>query len=100
MAPSDHEGTFSRVVLIPDEGGQRQIIAFTSGKPLPGDADSICAFVPNTPTFLQGILYLVRLDRVQFSSTPVAEAVKMIISKGNYLPEGLGQGFPFPTQDS
>lgn len=91
LAPPDHEGTFSKVVLIPDEGGQRQIIAFTSGKPVPGDAGSICAFVPNTPNLLQGILYLVRADRVQFSSIPVTEAVKMIITKGKYLPEGLGQ---------
>jgi uncharacterized membrane protein len=97
LAPPDHEGIFARVVLIPDEGGQRQIIAFTSGKPIPGDAGSICAFVPNTPNLLQGILYLVRLDRVQFSSIPVAEAVKMIITKGKYLPEGLGQVSGSPT---
>ncbi len=60
---------------------------------------TICAFVPNTPNLLQGILYLVRLDRGQFSSVPVAEAVKMIISKGKYLPEGLGQVSGSPTQD-
>ena len=98
LAPPDHEGTFAKVVLIPDEGGQRQIIAFTSGKPIPGDAESICAFVPNTPNLLQGILYLVRLDRVQFSSVPVAEAVKMIITKGRYLPEGLGRVSSSATQ--
>jgi uncharacterized membrane protein len=91
LNPPEHEGTSLRVVLIPDEEGQRQMIAFTTGKPVPGDEGAICVFVPDAPNPMQGALFLIPRDRVQFSTVKTSEAFKLIVSKGRYLPPGLGK---------
>jgi uncharacterized membrane protein len=77
LTSTDGEGAFSKVIFIPDEDGQRQMLAFTSGKPIPGDEGMICAFVPNSPNPMQGILYVIRKDQVQFSTIPVADLTRL-----------------------
>lgn len=94
LNPPEQEGTALRVVLIPDEEGQRQMIAFTTDKPVPGDEGAICVFVPDAPNPMQGTLFLIPKERVQFSGVKTSEAFKLILSKGRYLPEGLGKITP------
>jgi uncharacterized membrane protein len=89
--PPEQEGTSLKVVLIPDEEGQRQMIAFTTGHPVPGDEGAICVFVPAAPNPMQGALFLIPRDRVEFSGVKTSEAFKLIVSKGRYLPAGLGK---------
>jgi uncharacterized membrane protein len=91
LNPPEQEGASLRVVLIPDEEGQRQMIAFTTGKPVPGDEGAICVFVPDAPNPMQGGLFLIPRERVQFSEVKTSEVYKLIVSKGRYLPEGLGK---------
>jgi uncharacterized membrane protein len=91
LNPPEQGGTSLRVVLIPDGEGQRQMIAFTTGKPVPGDEGAICVFVPDAPNPTQGTLFLIPRERVQFSAVNTSEAYKLIVSKGRYLPEGLGK---------
>ena len=67
------------------------MIAFTTGHPVPGDEGAICVFVPDAPNPMQGALFLIPRDRVQFSTVKTSEAFKLIVSKGRYLPPGLGK---------
>ena len=46
LTPGGTEGTFSRVVLIPDETNATYLLGFCSGRSIPGDDQTICVFVP------------------------------------------------------
>jgi uncharacterized membrane protein len=85
------EGIFARVALISDETGTMQMIGFTSGEAIPGDPGTICIFIPAAPNPTSGRLYLVPLSRCRILDVPTEEAFKMILSGGNYIPEGVGR---------
>jgi len=84
------EGAFSHVVLIPDETGQMKMVAFTSGRPVVGDPDTLCVFVPASPNPTSGRLFFVRREICIFLDVPVQTVLKMLISGGNYVPRGIG----------
>ena len=90
LTPGGTEGTFSRVVLIPDETGQSRMLGFCSGDPIAGDADTYCIFVPASPNPLNGRLYFVHRERVTFLNVSNEEAFKMLLSTGNYVPPEIG----------
>ena len=70
------EGVFSRVALIPDEMGLMLMMGFTSGKPIPGDPNTTCVFVPTAPNPVAGRLYFVPLTQCRFLDLSVEEAFK------------------------
>ena len=91
LTPGGSEGTFSRVVLIPDETGRSRTLGFCSGEPIDGDPDTYCIFVPASPNPLNGRLYLIRRERIIFLNVSNEEAFKMLLSAGNYVPSEIGK---------
>jgi uncharacterized membrane protein len=86
LTPGGSEGTFSRVVLIPDESGTMKLLGFSSGRIIEGEEPSYCVFVPSCPNPIMGRLYFIRADRCQFIDMSTEEAFKVILSTGNYIP--------------
>jgi uncharacterized membrane protein len=90
LTPGGTEGTFSRVVLIPDETNATYLMGFSNGRHIPGDEQTLCVFVPAAPNPVNGRLYFVRRERCQMLDMSPEEAFKVILSTGNYLPSELG----------
>jgi uncharacterized membrane protein len=86
LTPGGTEGTFSRVVLIPDETGVMKLMGFTSGRAVDAGEPCYCVFVPSSPNPITGRLYFVRTERCQFIDMSAEEAFKIILSTGNYVP--------------
>ncbi len=86
LTPGGTEGTFSRVVLIPDETGTMRLIGFCSGRTVMADEPCYCVFIPSSPNPITGRLYFVRASRCQFIEMSTEEAFKVILSTGNYVP--------------
>src|SRR5215471_3128491 len=88
---SDHqEGIFAHVVLIPDETGSMRMLGFTSGHSIDGDPTSWCVFVPGSPNPTTGRLYFVLASRCVPVDMKPQEALKLLISGGNYVPPAVG----------
>jgi uncharacterized membrane protein len=96
VAPDVDAGVFARTVLIPDESGRVRMLGFTSGRPIPNSTDMLCVFVPTSPNPIVGRLYFVRMDEAHFLDLPVKEALKMVVSGGNYIPEAIGSSLAKP----
>jgi uncharacterized membrane protein len=86
LTPGGTEGTFSRVVLIPDESGTMKLMGFSSGRLIEALEPTYCVFVPSSPNPITGRLYFARADRCQFIEMTTEEAFKVILSTGNYVP--------------
>ncbi len=87
-----HEGTigmFAHVVLVPDQGGGC-VLGFTSGHAIDGDPGVWCVFVPASPNPTNGRLFFVPAFRCIRLDLPPREALKLIISGGNYIPPAIG----------
>ncbi|HMF40112.1 MAG TPA: DUF502 domain-containing protein [Polyangia bacterium] len=95
-------GIFAHVVLVPDDAGRGCVLGFTSGHAIDGDPGLSCVFVPGSPNPTTGKLYFVPTTRcIRLQMSP-QEALKMIISGGNYVPGAVGKGtvgrYPLPGQ--
>ena len=86
LTPDGTEGTFSRVVLIPDESGVRRQMGFTSGRVVKSTPPYYCVFVPSCPNPVNGRLFFVPIDQCLFVEMTPEEAFKVILSTGNYVP--------------
>jgi uncharacterized membrane protein len=85
------DGIFTHVVLVPDEAGRGCVLGFTSGHAVEGDPGLQCVFIPGSPNPTTGRLYFVPSFRcIRLDMTP-QEALKMLISGGNYVPAELGE---------
>ena len=80
---------FHQVVLVPSPDGKSAQFGFASGEPLPGDERTWCVFLPNIPNPLSGRLMLFDRDSCLPLKMSVAEAFKLLLSTGNYLPPDL-----------
>ena len=60
--PAGHEGIFAHVVLVPDESGHMRMLAFSSGKPIDGDPNTCCVYVPASPNPTSGRLFFVPIE--------------------------------------
>src|SRR5580658_1783835 len=78
LTPGGTEGTFSRVVLIPDETGIMKWLGFTSARVVVASEPMYCVFVPNAPNPITGRLYFVPLDKCTLLDMSVEEAFKLI----------------------
>jgi len=90
LTSDNQEGVFAHVVLIPDETGSMRLLGFTSGHPIEGDPDSWCVFVPGSPNPTTGRLYFVLASRCVLVDMKPQEALKLLISGGNYVPSAVG----------
>jgi len=90
LTPGGTEGVFSKVALIHDEFGHNLVLAFTNGKPVEGQLDIICVFVPSAPNPVTGQLRFVRRASCQMVDISNEEAFKVILSGGNYVPPEVG----------
>ena len=88
VVPPDQAGMFHQVVLVPVGEGRAQV-GFTSGRSLPGDAASICVFLPNIPNPFSGRLVVAPREACLPLKLSVEEALKYQLSSGNYLPLAL-----------
>jgi len=93
LTPGGTEGTFSRVVLIPDETKQMKWLGFTSGRICEGEEKMYCVFVPNSPNPITGRLYFVPVAKCVMLAMSVEDAFKLIISTGNYVPPLVSQAY-------
>jgi uncharacterized membrane protein len=96
------DGIFSHVVLVPDDAGRGCVLGFTSGHSIEGDPGLSCVFVPGSPNPTTGKLYFVPTTRcIRLEMSP-QDALKVIISGGNYVPAAIGKGtigrYPMPGQ--
>lgn len=91
LTSEGHEGIFARVVLIPDESGTLRMLGFTSGESVEGDPDLCCVFVPASPNPTAGRLYFVPRRQCQQLEMRAQEALKLLISGGNYVPAAIGR---------
>jgi len=95
-------GIFAHVVLVPDDAGRGCVLGFTSGHAIDGDPGISCVFVPGSPNPTTGKLYFVPTTRcIRLEMSP-QEALKLLISGGNYVPAAVGKGmigrYPIPGQ--
>lgn len=90
LTPGGGEGMFAKVVLVAEVSPHTRTLGFTSGQPVEGAPDTLCVFVPNAPNPLQGRLLFVERSRCAILDVSAEDAFKMILSTGNYLPEGVG----------
>lgn len=86
LTPGGVDGTFSKVVLVPDESNQMRMLAFTSGRPIPGESGVICIYIPFAPNPTSGKLCFIEASRCIFPDLSPEEAFKIILSAGNYVP--------------
>lgn len=85
------EGIFARVILVPDETGRMQMMGFSARRPIDGDPETICVFVPGSPNPTSGRLYFVPARDCVILDLPARAAFKVLISGGNYVPEQIGR---------
>jgi uncharacterized membrane protein len=90
VTPDMNTGVFARVVMIPDETGRLRMLGFSSGRPIEGSTDMVCVFVPASPNPTSGRLYFVNIADCRFLEVGAQEALKFIISGGNYVPVAVG----------
>src|SRR5499427_9387833 len=95
-------GIFAHVVLVPDDAGRGCVLGFTSGHAIEGDPGLSCVFVPGSPNPTTGRLHFVPTTRCIRLDLSPQEALKLIISGGNYVPAAVGKGtvgrYPLPGQ--
>jgi uncharacterized membrane protein len=91
FSPEGDEGIFARVVLIPDETGKMRMMGFSTRKPIEGDPETLCVFVPGSPNPTSGRLYFVPSRECLMLEVPARTALKILISGGNYVPGELGR---------
>ncbi len=85
------EQSFQRVVLIEFPSKGLWTIAFQVGTIQTSDGRHwVRVYVPTTPNPTSGFLQFLPKESVQFTSIPVDEALKMVVSGGILAPERLG----------
>jgi uncharacterized membrane protein len=94
VAPDINSGMFSKVVLLPDESGQHCLLGFSTGRPIVDGGDRLCVFVPNSPNPISGRLYFTSMKRCHFLPVSSKDALKTVVSSGNYLPAAFGAPLP------
>ena len=94
VTPDLKSGMFAKVLLMPDESGQHYLLGFSTGRPVGDDPDRLCVFVPNSPNPISGRLYFASSKRCHFVSVSSQDALKTVVSSGNYVPAAFGEHLP------
>ena len=98
VTPELNSGMFAKVVLLPDESGQHHLLGFSTGRPIADGGERLCVFVPNSPNPITGRLYFTSMKRCHFLPVSPKEALKTVVSSGNYVPAAFGGPIP-PTSE-
>jgi uncharacterized membrane protein len=85
-----NDGMFAHVVLVPGEGAGTYLLGFTSGRPIEGDAETWCVFLPASPNPTSGRLFFVASKLCVLVAMNPQEALKLFISGGSYVPGPVG----------
>jgi uncharacterized membrane protein len=95
------EKSFQRVVLIEFPSKGLWTVAFQVGTIQTSDGrEWVRVYVPTTPNPTSGYLQFLPKENVQFTSIPVDEALKMVVSGGILAPERLDMGLSKIDQSS
>jgi len=95
------EKSFQRVVLIEFPSKGLWTIAFQVGTIQMSDGrEWVRVYVPTTPNPTSGYLQFLPKENVQFTSIPVDEALRMVVSGGILAPERLDIGLSKIDQSS
>ncbi|HVZ74165.1 MAG TPA: DUF502 domain-containing protein [Polyangia bacterium] len=86
-----HDGIFAHVVLVPGEAVGSHLLGFTSGRAIDGDPRTWCVFVPASPNPTSGRLLFVASKACVLVAMSPQEALKLVISGGNYVPAAVGE---------
>jgi uncharacterized membrane protein len=90
LTPGGKEGIYARVVLIPGDGEDTWMLAFTSGEGVENDPGLCCVFVPGTPNPTAGRILFVPRDRCIPLDISAESVFKTALSGGNYVPPEVG----------
>ncbi|MDR2576472.1 MAG: DUF502 domain-containing protein [Puniceicoccales bacterium] len=83
---------FRKAVLVEFPNDKMRSIGFVTGKAEGhiaegfNEEDVLCVFIPTTPNPTSGFLILVPSARCVFLDLPIADAMKMVISGGAFIP--------------
>jgi len=91
FSPEGDAGIFERVVLVPDETGHMRMMGFSTRRPIDGDPETMCVFVPGAPNPTSGRLMFVPARDCLVLDLPARAALKVLISGGNYVPAEIGR---------
>jgi uncharacterized membrane protein len=97
LVSPEEGGVFHEVVLVGNPTGLGMQLGFSSGRTLPGDPNCLCVFLPGIPNLLNGRLVLVERSAIVRLDMTVEEAIKFLLSTGNYLPGGLHAAVAAPA---
>jgi uncharacterized membrane protein len=89
VTPDVDAGVFAKVVLLSEGPGMPRVMGFTSGRPVEGSEDLLCVFVPLSPNPTSGRLYLARSQDVEVMPVTTKDALKFVVSGGNFVPSGF-----------
>ena len=90
LTPGGSEGIYAKVVLVQMDGDV-WYLGFTSGEGIPGDAETLCVFVPQAPNPMAGRLLFVPRARTRPTGLSVEDVFKFLLSGGNYVPAEVGR---------
>lgn len=90
LTPGGKEGIYARVVLVPGDGEDTWMLAFTSGDPVENDPNLCCVFVPGTPNPTAGRILFVPRTRCIPLDISAESVFKTALSGGNYVPPEVG----------
>jgi len=90
LTPGGKEGIYARVVLIPGDGEDSWMLAFTSGDGVENNPSLCCVFVPGTPNPTAGRILFVPRDRCIPLDISAEAVFKTALSGGNYVPPEVG----------
>lgn len=96
VTPGGREGIFSKVVLVPADGGMGRTLGFSSGEAVESAPGACCVFIPGAPNPMNGRLIFVPLADCTVLGTSAEEAFKWILSGGNYVPADVGAALAAP----
>lgn len=90
LTPGGTEGVFSKIVMVRDDAGRGWSMGFSSGRPIEGDPNTLCVFLPASPNPTSGRLVFVPMTQCAYVPVSVEEAFKALLSGGNYVPGPIG----------
>lgn len=90
LTPGGKEGIYARVVLVPGDGEDTWMLAFTSGEAVENNPDLCCVFVPGTPNPTAGRILFVPKGRCIPLDITAESVFKTALSGGNYVPPEVG----------
>ncbi len=95
-APKDNETRFTEVVFVEFPHKGMKTIALVTNESYQESGEKLLhIFIPTSPNPTSGYMEIIRECDVTHTDISVEEALKMVISAGKVVPEGLTKGLSF-----